>query len=62
MSFDSHSLDRLRELGRKLPKSLSSPAQPEKTESKATQRRHIVETEDKSSQEVASEIINLVKG
>ena len=44
MSFDSHSLDRLRELGRQLPQRLPDPDPQEVV--KPGQRRHKVETED----------------
>ena len=44
MSFDSHSLERLRQLGRQLPQRLPSP-EPEQVV-KPGQRRHRVETED----------------
>ena len=44
MSFDSHSLDRLRELGRQLPQRLPDPV-PQKVV-KPSQRRHKVETEE----------------
>ena len=44
MSFDSHSLDRLRDLGRQLPQRLPDP-QPQEVV-KPGQRRHKVETED----------------
>ena len=43
MSFDSHSLDRLRELGRQLPQRLPDP-EPQGVV-KPSQRRHKVETE-----------------
>ena len=43
MSFDPHSLERLRELGRQLPKPLETPApQPQEK----PQRQHRVETEE----------------
>ena len=44
MSFDSHSLDRLRALGRQLPQRLPDPKPPGVT--KPGQKRHKVETED----------------
>ncbi len=44
MSFDSHSLDRLRELGRQLPQRLPDPEPP--GVSKPGPKRHKVETED----------------
>ena len=44
MSFDSHSLERLRALGRQLPQPLPNP-QPSRPP-KASQVRHKVETED----------------
>jgi hypothetical protein len=46
MSFDPHSLERLRELGRQLPKPLSSPEKPAKRETRASEQRHRVETEE----------------
>ncbi|AAP99806.1 MULTISPECIES: hypothetical protein [Prochlorococcus] len=42
MSFDSHSLERLRELGRKLPKSLPTPSKPNQAPSS---NLHPIETE-----------------
>ena len=47
MTFDSHSLDRLKELGRKLPKELSKPQLNElKTQKEEkNQKLHPVETE-----------------
>ena len=44
MSFDSHSLDRLRQLGRQLPQRLPDPDPQEVV--KPSQRRHKVETEE----------------
>ncbi|MCP4973924.1 MAG: hypothetical protein AB8A46_04075 [Prochlorococcus sp.] len=46
MSFDPHSLERLRELGRQLPKPLSSPEKPAQKETRASEQRHRVETEE----------------
>ena len=48
MSFDPRSLERLRELGRQLPKPLSEPEPPAKP--KARQVRHKVETEQNPEQ------------
>ena len=47
MSFDSHSLERLKELGRKLPKELSKPQSNELKNQKKekNQKLHPVETE-----------------
>ena len=44
MSFDPRSLERLRELGRQLPKPLAEPEKP--ITPKARQMRHKVETEE----------------
>ncbi|MFM7674332.1 MAG: hypothetical protein ACKO5F_01815 [Synechococcus sp.] len=46
MSFDSHSLERLRELGRRLPERLPPPEPRPAAAPKATERRHRVETEE----------------
>lgn len=46
MSFDSHSLERLRELGRQLPKPLPCPDVNISENPPANKRRHRVETED----------------
>ena len=48
MTLDPRSLERLRELGRQLPKPLSEPETPSKT--KACQVRHKVETEQNPEQ------------
>ena len=47
MSFDPHSLKRLRELGRQLPKELPKPKVPTKNQGiyEATSRLHNIETE-----------------
>ncbi len=47
MTFDSHSLERLKELGRKLPKEISKPQSNKLTNQKETnkQKLHPVETE-----------------
>ncbi len=45
MSFDAHSLERLRELGRRLPERLPPPEPRPAPPPKATERRHRVETE-----------------
>ena len=46
MSFDSHSLERLRELGRKLPKSLPSPNTKSSKKSQSSKANlHPIETE-----------------
>lgn len=52
MSFDAHSLERLKELGRSLPQALPKPVQPTDIASqasegtRASERRHRVETEE----------------
>ena len=46
MSFDSHSLDRLRALGRQLPQSLPSPKISRETEQEASKKLHPIETEE----------------
>ncbi|MCP9774632.1 hypothetical protein [Cyanobium sp. WAJ14-Wanaka] len=52
MSFDAHSLERLKELGRSLPKALPTPVKNSDIPSqsaagtKASERRHRVETEE----------------
>ena len=52
MTFDSHSLERLKELGRKLPKEISKPQSIELKNLKETknQRLHPVETETNPEQ------------
>ena len=52
MTFDSHSLQRLKELGRKLPKQISRPASNEFKNLKETknQKLHPVETETNPEQ------------
>lgn len=48
MSFDAHSLERLRQLGRTLPQPLPKPQEPAEQSSRAaaaSERRHRVETE-----------------
>ena len=52
MTFDSHSLERLKELGRKLPKELSKPQSNELKNLKETknQKLHPVETETNPAQ------------
>ncbi len=45
MSFDSHSLEKLQEIRRQLPKKLPSPNSTRNTTSD-TEKRHIVETEE----------------
>ena len=52
MSFDSHSLERLKELGRKLPKEISKPQSNELKNLKETknQKLHPVETETNPEQ------------
>ena len=52
MTFDSHSLERLKELGRKLPKQISRPASNEFKNLKETknQKLHPVETETNPEQ------------
>ena len=54
MSFDSRSLDRLRELGRQLPERLPEPKKP--IAPKASQVRHRVETE-KNPEELFRELM-----
>ena len=49
MSFDNRSLDRLRELGRTLPKPLPKPEAPPPIP-KASEQRHKVETEENPEQ------------
>jgi hypothetical protein len=46
MSFDARSLERLQELGRSLPQPLPKPAPKTPEPTKASERRHTVETED----------------
>ena len=52
MTFDSHSLERLKELGRKLPKEISKSKQNESTNQKETkkQKLHPVEVETNPEQ------------
>ena len=52
MTFDSHSLERLKELGRKLPKEISKPQSNEVNNKKETktQQLHPVETETNPEQ------------
>ena len=52
MTFDSHSLERLKELGRKLPKEISNSQSNESINSKETknQKLHPVETETNPEQ------------
>ena len=52
MTFDSHSLERLKELGRKLPKELSKPQSNELNNKKKekNQKLHPVETETNPEQ------------
>ena len=52
MTFDSHSLERLKELGRKLPKEISKPQSNDLKNPKETktQKFHPVETETKPEQ------------
>lgn len=45
MSFDAHSLERLRELGRQLPQPLPAPAPSAGTKPRASEKRHTVELE-----------------
>ncbi len=47
MSFDSHSLERLRELGRKLPKPLPETNNISKSSKKTKSNLHPIETEEK---------------
>ncbi len=46
MSFDPRSLERLKELGRTLPEPIAAPEQKSVRPSKASEKRHPVETED----------------
>ena len=59
MSFDSRSLDRLRELGRQLPERLPEPTKP--VAPKASQVRHRVETE-KNPEELFRELMKASQG
>jgi hypothetical protein len=45
MTFDAHSLERLQQLGRTLPKPLPRPEPPATAAPKASEKRHRVETE-----------------
>jgi hypothetical protein len=45
MSFDAHSLERLRQLGRQLPQPLPAPAAPASAQPRASEQRHPVELE-----------------
>ena len=46
MSFDSRSMERLRQLGRELPQPLAKPEAPRAAEAPASRKRHRVETEE----------------
>tara|TARA_B100000700_G_C14980240_1_gene826027 strand:- start:1044 stop:1436 length:393 start_codon:yes stop_codon:yes gene_type:complete len=46
MSFDSHSLERLKQLGRQLPKELSEPNKNIKVENKQGKKLHRIEVEE----------------
>ena len=46
MSFDPRSLERLKELGRSLPKPIAPPQKTTNRPLKATEKRHRIETED----------------
>mgnify|MGYP003336186772 CR=1 FL=1 len=46
MSFDSRSLERLKQLGRELPQPLAKPEAPRAAEAPASRKRHRVETEE----------------
>ncbi len=46
MTFDPHSLEHLRQLGRKLPKELPKPSVPQKKQSQANKKHHPIETEE----------------
>ncbi len=52
MTFDSHSIERLKELGRKLPQEISKPKQNESKNPNKTKKRklHLVETETNPEQ------------
>ncbi len=60
MTFDSHSLERLKELGRKLPTKISKPQTLESRNSKKakTAKLHPVETE-KNPQQLFRELIEI---
>jgi len=60
MTFDSHSLERLKELGRKLPKEISKPQSNELKNQKETkkQKLHPVETET-NPQQLFRELIEI---
>ena len=45
MSFDAHSLERLRQLGRQLPQPLPAPTPPVSAKTRASEQRHQVELE-----------------
>jgi hypothetical protein len=45
MSFDAHSLERLRQLGRQLPQPLPAPVPPASARPRASEQRHQVELE-----------------
>ena len=46
MSFDPHSIERLRDLGRKLPQKLETPKIPTKSNSLTSPQIHPIETEE----------------
>ncbi len=56
MSFDSHSLERLRELGRKLPESLPKPNNNSKSNQEIKSNLHPIETEE-NPQKLFEELI-----
>ena len=57
MSFDSHSLERLRELGRKLPQKLPKSKDNKKSNQKNNPKLHPIETEENPNQ-LFRELIN----
>ncbi|WP_320674449.1 hypothetical protein [Prochlorococcus sp. MIT 1341] len=58
MSLDSHSLQKLRELGRQLPKPLPKPDEVKKSTNKKNQYKHPVETE-KNPEKLFKELIKI---
>ena len=51
MSFDSHSLDRLRDLGRKLPKEISNPKSNELENKKESKKQNLHQVEIETNPE-----------
>ncbi len=60
MSFDSHSLERLRELGRRLPKQIATPANQISPSKKDETKQHPIETEEDPNR-LFKELINASK-